>query len=91
MLVLVGGPYVDRLPQRGTVATALHGVSVAVVGVIAGLAPFVGRHVLVVDGEPDWLAMTLAAGALIALAQYRVNVLRIIGVSAVAGLIAGTI
>ena len=91
VFILLGGPYIDRLPRRGRIATALHGVSVAVVGVIAGLAVFVGRHVLVVDGEPDWLAITLAVGSLIALARYRVNVLWIIGVSAVAGLVAGTI
>ena len=89
VFILLGGPYVDRLPRRGRVATALHGVSVAVVGVIAGLAVFVGRNVLVVDGEPDVLVITLAVGALIALARYRVNVLWIITISALAGLAAG--
>ncbi len=88
VFILLGGPYVDRLPRRGRVATALHGVSVAVVGVIGGLAVFVGRNVLVVDGEPDWLTIALAVGALIALVRYRVNVLWIIGVSALAGLVA---
>ncbi len=89
VFILLGGPYVDRLPRRGKVATALHGVSVAVVGVIGGLAVFVGRHVIVVDDAPDWLAIALAVGALVALVRYRVNVLWIIAVSAVAGLIAG--
>ena len=89
VFILLGGPYVDRMPRRGRVASALHGVSVAVVGVIGGLAVFVGRNVLVVDGEPDWLAIVLALVALIALARYRVNVLWIIGLSAAAGVIAG--
>ena len=61
----------------------------AVVGVIGGLAVFVGQHVLVVDGEPDWLTIVLAVGALIALARYRINVLWIIAASAAAGLVAG--
>ena len=89
VFILLGGPYVDRLPRRGRVASALHGVSVAVVGVIGGLAVFVGQHVLVVDGKPDWLTIVLAVGALIALARYRVNVLWIIAASAAAGLVAG--
>jgi chromate transporter len=89
VFILLGGPFVDRMPQRGVVASALHGVSVAVVGVIAGLGIFVGRQVLEVDGTIDWLAIVLAAGALVALARFRVSVLWIIGVSAVAGLAAG--
>ena len=89
VFILLGGPYIDRLPQRGRVASALHGVSVAVVGVIAGLAVFVGRHVLVVDGDPDWLTIVLAIGAFVALARHRVNVLWIIAASALAGLVAG--
>jgi chromate transporter len=87
--ILIGGPYVDRLPQRGRLATALHGVSVAVVGVIAGLAVFVGRHALVDDGSPDWLTITLALAALIALARFKVNVLWIIAGSALVGLVSG--
>jgi chromate transporter len=85
VFILLGGPYMDRLPQRGRVASGLHGVSVAVVGVIAGLAVFVGREVLVVDGDPDWLAIVLAVGALIALARFRINVLWVIAVSGLAG------
>jgi chromate transporter len=91
VFILLGGPYIDRLPQRGRVASALHGVSVAVVGVIAGLAVFVGQHVLVTDGDPDWLTIVIAIGAFVALAHYRVNVLWIIAASALAGLVAGVI
>jgi chromate transporter len=88
VFILVGGPYVDRLPRSGKLASALHGVSVAVVGVIAALAVFVGRHVLIVDDAIDWLALALAAGALIALARFRINVVWIIVASALAGLLA---
>jgi chromate transporter len=88
VFILVGGPYVDRLPRRGKLASALHGVSVAVVGVIAALAVFVGCHVVIVDDAIDWLALALAAGALIALARFRINVVWIIVASALAGLLA---
>ncbi len=87
--IVIGGPFVDRMPRRGRLASALHGVSVAVVGAIAALAVFVGRHVLWVDERLDWLAIVLAVGSLIALARFRVNVLWIIAVSATAGLIFG--
>jgi chromate transporter len=87
VFILLGGPFVDRLPRRGRLATALHGVSVAVVGVIAGLAVFVGRNVLVADGEVDWLAVVLMIGTFVAVVRYRVNVLWVIGVSAAAGLL----
>ena len=91
VFILLGGPYIDHLPQRGRVASALHGVSVAVVGVIAGLAVFVGRHVLVDGSDPDWLTIVLAIGAFVALARYRVNVLWIIAASALAGLVAALV
>jgi chromate transporter len=89
VFILIGGPYVDCIRTGGRLATALHGVSVAVVGVIGGLAVFVGRHTLVRDGEPDWLTIALAIGAFVALVKYKVNVLWIIAAAALAGLVSG--
>lgn len=89
VFILAGGPFVDRLPTRGRLATALHGISVAVVGVIAALAVFVGRHALVVDDRPDWLPIVLAVGAFLALWRLKVNVLWVIAVAALAGLAFG--
>lgn len=88
VFILIGGPYVDRIRTGGRLATALHGVSVAVVGVIGGLAVFVGRHALVRDGGPDWLTIALAVGAFVALVKYKVNVLWIIAAAALAGFVA---
>lgn len=88
VFILLGGPYVERLPQRGRLATALHGVSVAVVGVIGALAVFVGGEVLIVDGDPDWLAILLAVAALVAVGRFRVNVVWVIAASGLAGLAA---
>ena len=91
VFILIGGPYVDRIRQDGRVATAFHGVSVAVVGVIGGLAVFVGRHALVRDGGPDWLTIALAVGAFVALIRYKVNVLWIIAAAAFAGFVASLV
>ena len=39
-------------PHTGAFAASLNGITIAVVGVIAGLAVFVARHAAFVDGEP---------------------------------------
>jgi len=87
VFILIGAPLIDRVPEQGAVASALAGISVAVVGVIAGLAVFVARHVFVVDGDPDWLAIVLTAGAFLAMWRLRINVVFIIGACALAGLV----
>ena len=89
---MTDAPALPHEPTRPSEAQALRfWLSVAVVGVIAGLAVFVGQHVLVTDGDPDWLTIVIAIGAFVALARYRVNVLWIIAASALAGLVAGLI
>jgi chromate transporter len=88
VFILIGAPLIDRVPSTGRVASALAGVSVAVVGVIAGLAVFVGRHVLVVDGDVDWLAVVLAVGAFVATWRLRVNVVVVVAACGLAGLLA---
>ena len=88
VFILTGGPFVDRMPRTGRLASALHGVGVAVVGVVAALGVFVARNTRVLDTDPDWLAVVLAVGALVAVARFRVNVLWVIGTAAAAGLIA---
>jgi len=60
---------------------------VAVVGVVAGLAVFVGRNVLVDDGRLDVFACLLAAAAFMALRLERVGIVPVIVACALAGLI----
>ena len=88
VFILVGAPLVDCIPREGPVASALAGISIAVVGVIAGLAVYVGEHVLLTGNRFNWLAAALAAASFIAAWRYRVNVLLIIAGCAVAGLLA---
>jgi chromate transporter len=87
LFIVIGAPLIDRIPDRGRVASALTGVTVAVVGVVAGLAVFVGRNVLVDDGRLDVFACLLAAAAFMALRLERVGIVPVIAACALAGLI----
>jgi chromate transporter len=51
LFILLGAPYVERLRGNRTLATALAGISAAVVGVIANLAVYFALHTLF--GEVD--------------------------------------
>jgi chromate transporter len=74
VFIIAGAPIIDRIRSTGSFGSALNGVTIAVVGVIAGLAVFVARHALVVDGRPDWVLTPLAAAAFIAVWRFRVGV-----------------
>ena len=87
VFILNLAPVIDRARPTGRVADALAGVTVAVVGVIAGLAVYLARHALVRHGEPDWVPMVLAVGAFAAL-RLRVSPVRVIAVCAAVGLVA---
>jgi chromate transporter len=101
LFIFVGAPFVERLRGNRAVASALAGVTAAVVGVIANLALWFGLHVLFAEvGEAAWgpvtvpvpdlrsfdLAASLAAlAATIALLRYHVGVVPVLGVAAAAG------
>jgi chromate transporter len=101
--IFLGAPYVERLRGNRTLAAALSTITAAVVGVIASLAVTFGIHVLfdqvhvaTVFGGPvpvptvsslDVFAVVVAVAGFVALARFRVNVLWVIGASALAGLV----
>ena len=87
VFILNLAPVIDRARPTGRVADALAGVTVAVVGVIAGLAVYLARHALVRHGSPDWVPIVLAVGAFAAL-RLRVSPVRVIAVCAAVGLVA---
>ena len=87
VFILNLAPVIDRARPTGRVADALAGVTVAVVGVIAGLAVYLARHALVRHGTPDWVPIVLAVGAFAAL-RLRVSPVRVIAVCAAVGLVA---
>lgn len=91
VFIISGAPLIDRIRTTGAFASALNGITVAVVGVIAALGVFVARHAAAVDGQPDWLVITLAIVAFVASVRFKVGVISIIALCAVVGLIASTV
>lgn len=103
LFILLGAPYVERLRENRGLASALGGITAAVVGIIANLAVFFtlhtlfgGTHVLslgpVVVEVPDVATLDLAALSITALALMLVfvakwGVLRILGICAAAGIV----
>jgi chromate transporter len=107
LFILLGVPYVERLRGNDALSAALTGITAAVVGVIANLGLYFAVHTLFgktqtitagplnlqlpqVDSvRPVPVAIAVIAAVLI----FKVNwsVLRVLGVSAVLGLIAGLV
>jgi chromate transporter len=88
VIILNGAPLIDRVRTAGSLTNALNGITIAVVGVIGGLAVFVGEHVLVVDDRPDLLVIGLAIAAFVAVWRFRTSVVLVVAVCAGAGLLA---
>jgi chromate transporter len=101
--IFLGAPYVERLRGNRTLAASLSTITAAVVGTIASLAATFGIHVLFDDvrivtvfGGPipvpvlsslDAFSLVVAVAGFVALTRFRVNVLWVIGASALAGLV----
>jgi chromate transporter len=88
VFIISGAPLIDRIRTTGAFASALNGITIAVVGVIAALAVFVARHAAFSDGHPDWLVMALAVAAFAAVVRYRVGVVSVVAFCAAVGLAA---
>jgi len=88
VFIISGAPLIDRIRTTGAFSSALNGITIAVVGVIAALAVFVARHAAFSDGQPDWLVIVAAAVAFVAVARYRVGVVSVVGSCAAVGLVA---
>jgi chromate transporter len=105
LFILLGAPYVERLRGNRALSAALTGITAAVVGVIANLGLYFAVHTLfaasrtVTTGplnlqlpdlgtiRPVPVAIVVITAALIFAAKW--SVLRVLGVGAVLGLIAG--
>jgi chromate transporter len=90
VFIISGAPLIDRIRTTGAFASALNGITIAVVGVIAALAVFVARHAAFSDGNPDWLVIALAVAAFVAVVRYRVGVVSVVASCAGVGLAAST-
>ncbi|HEV7856366.1 MAG TPA: chromate efflux transporter [Herminiimonas sp.] len=90
IFILAGGPLVETTHNNLKFTAPLTAITAAVVGVVLNLALFFGYHVLWpagFSGTFDWVSALLALGAAVALFRFKINVMHVIGASAVIGLI----
>jgi chromate transporter len=97
-------PMMDRIRQIGWLQGSLSAITAAVVGVIANLSLWFALHVLFRSvGEQDlgvgkiwwpdwasldWRALVIAAGAVLLLFRFKLGIIKLLGVAALAGMIA---
>ncbi|WP_457208465.1 chromate efflux transporter [Nocardioides sp. P5_C9_2] len=105
LFILLGAPYVERLRGNRTLATALTGITAAVVGVIASLAVFFALHTLFDDttrvtagpldfevpvpGSIQWAAVAITILGCVLMFWRDWSVLRTLGICALAGIAVG--
>jgi chromate transporter len=91
VLIINGAPLIDRIRAAGGLANALGGITLVVVGAIAGLAVFIARHTLVADDRPDWLVVVLSAAAFLAIWRFRRSVVTVVLACAAAGFLSAVV
>lgn len=93
LFVLAGAPFIERTRGEEKFRSVLRFVTAAVVGVMLNLALYFGRAVVFPGGlSPagvDWFGALWILVSVVALHRFKVHMILWIGVSAVAGLIAG--
>jgi chromate transporter len=95
LFILVGGPMVEASRHDIKLAAPLTAITAAVVGVIINLAVFFAWHVLWPQastaapfaGRIEWFALVVGIAAFLALWRYKVDIMKVIGACAAAGLI----
>lgn len=85
VFIITGAPIIDRIRTTGSFVNGLNGITIAVVGVIGGLAVFVARHALITSGRPDWVLTPLALAAFVAVWRYRAGVIPVVLACAAVG------
>ena len=95
LFILVGGPAVEASRHDIKLAAPLTAITAAVVGVIINLAVFFAWHVLWPQastaapfaGRIEWFALVVGIAAFLALWRYKVDIMKVIGACAAAGLV----
>jgi len=95
LFILVGGPAVEATRHDIKLAAPLTAITAAVVGVILNLAVFFAWHVLWPEASPsapftgrfEGFAVVVGLAAFLALWRYKIDIMKVIGACAVAGLI----
>ena len=107
LFILLGAPYVERLRGNRSLASALTGITAAVVGVIASLAVYFAVHTLFgrterltggpfdlevpVVGSVQWTALAFTVLALVLVLRLGWSPLRTLGLCAAVGVVAGLV
>ena len=92
VFIFAGAPLVEATRGRRLFVAPLTAVTAAVVGVIANLAAYFALHVFWPAGfghAPNWISVTIALAAAVALFAFRLGVVPVILACGVAGLIFG--
>ncbi len=88
LFVFLGAPHVEGLQERPGLATALTGITAAVVGVILNLAFWFAWHALSpATGKFDYFVAAVAVGAWVAMERFKIGVIPTLGACAVLGMI----
>ena len=90
LFILVGGPVVEATRGELGFTAPLTGITAAVVGVIFNLALIFAGHVFWpagFAGALEWFALVIAAGAFIALYNFRQGIVSVIAACVLAGLV----
>ncbi len=85
--IFVGAPYIEKLRHNKNLASALSGVTAAVVGVILNLALYFGWTVIFANSEVNFFALILAISAFVALYFLKVDVLLVVILGGLCGLL----
>jgi chromate transporter len=93
VFILAGGPLVESTHGKLQFTAPLTAITAAVVGVVASLALFFMGHIAFKTGNAgfvlanvDWPALVIAGAAAIALLHYKLGVMTVIALCALAGL-----
>lgn len=90
IFIFMGAPFIESTKNNLKLNAPLTAITAAVVGVIAALALFFALQVFWPNHlHVDWLAMLAAVLGFVALYQFKVNAMRLIGVFALFGLLHG--
>lgn len=95
LFIFAGAPLIERTQENRTIKQLLALVSAAVVGVILNLTVYLGKAVLFANqwslAQTDYWALAWVVVSLVALHRFKVNMMAWIGVSAVWGVVMGSI
>jgi len=88
LFVFLGAPHVEGLRERPGLASALTGITAAVVGVILNLAIWFAWHALrPAGGGIDWFVAVVAIGAWLAMERFKIGVIPTLGACALLGMV----